>query len=123
MEWILLNWLPLITTVAGPIVAFMFTRRHFQKKELALKAVEIKLEEAQLKLKDSDIMSANLDLYQNMLDDVTRRHKEAMEESDLEMRMLRETVDSLRREVGKLRQLVIKYETANGYISKPTQGR
>lgn len=79
------------------LLTWVLTKRHFQKKDLQLKDGDI---EAQT----SDIISKNIKIYQDMLDDIEARYEAKLAKRDLEIKHLEAKVDKLIKEVRLLKK-------------------
>lgn len=82
-------------TPIGLVLTWLFTKRHFQKKNLKLKDGEIEDQGA-------NVVSKNLKIYQNMLDDIEKRYEAKLAQRDLEIKLLNEKIDKLIKKVAKL---------------------
>lgn len=87
--------LPLISMLSVPITWF-FTKRHFQKSE-------VKKAESEANSSIADVMSKNIGIYQNMLEDVEKRYEEKLAKRD-------EEIEKLELEIEKLKQRITDLE-------------
>ena len=104
-----------IVMILGPVATWFFTKRPFQKKHL--KEKDINIDAA-----SSEVVSKNLILYQQMLDDIDERYQKQLESRDLHIALLeRENID-LKMQISvlqnKVQDLETKVKKINRYIEK-----
>jgi hypothetical protein len=78
------------------ILTWVLTKRHFQQKDLQLKDKDIESQ-------SSDIISKNIKIYQDMLDDIEARYEAKLIKRDEEIKELETKVEKLIREVRLLK--------------------
>ena len=92
-----LTLVALLGSPASMVLTWFLTKRHFQKRDLALKDKDI--EES-----TSDIISKNIKIYQDMLDDIEHRYEVKLKQRDEEINALHKVVKELKIEVEKLKK-------------------
>ena len=77
IEDLILHW-EKIAIVAAPILTWLFKTRVYDKLELKQKEVSVRSDGA-------NVVEKNLDLYQEMIDDMDKRHKEQIDRKEREI--------------------------------------
>lgn len=86
-----------IYVIISSLLAWFFTKRHFQNRELKSKDIHIDSQ-------SSDLIQKNLSLYQNMIDDIERRYEEKIARLDAEILKLEDEISRLKEEIIKLKK-------------------
>ena len=92
------EYIDLILKLSGPIgmiLTFIFTKRHFQK-------VELKKAESEVDNNIADVMTKNIGIYQNMLEDVEKRYEEKLSKRDEEIKYLESEIEKLKARITEL---------------------
>lgn len=92
-------WDRIISLVLMPALAWFFTKRHFQHRELK------KLDQEN-QLTSSDIIHRNLEIYQKMLDDVESRYEEKLKKRDDEYKTLEKELEEVKRRLKDCEQKI-----------------
>ena len=74
---LILHW-EKIAIVVAPILTWLFKTRVYDKLELKQKEVSVRSDGA-------NVVEKNLDLYQEMIDDIDKRHKEILDRKEREI--------------------------------------
>jgi len=106
IEWIENNISTLLSLILIPLITWLFTKRHFQKKDL--KDRDVNTESNQ-----SEIVSKNLELYQRMLDDIEKRYEERIFKSDKEKEELEMIILELQTIIKDLEKTVKELQELN----------
>jgi len=101
IEWLTQNLFEIIGMTLIPLITWFVTKRHFQKRDLKDRDVNIELNQL-------EILSKNLDLYQRMLDDVETKYEERAFKSDAEKEELEKTIEELKIKIEALEKKILK---------------
>lgn len=100
MEWLQQNFQTLIYPLIIGLATWFFSKRHYQTRDL--------------KSKDLDILSKNVNAYQNLLDDLDKRYEDRIEKLEIyykeQILLLEKHIEKLETEVKELKN---KYENSN----------
>lgn len=97
------NWEAFLTPITG-IVTYFFTKRKFQKRELAK-------QDAGVTGANLANVSANFEVYQNLINDLEARFKKRVEELEIDLEKMKTLNEELRSAVARQEKYINKLLT------------
>jgi IS1 family transposase len=106
-EFLVQNWERLMIPLTG-IVAYFFSKRKYQKRDLAKS-------DAQIESQNLENLSKNFQVYQDLVDDLEIRFKKRIEELEVDLIRMKTLNTELRQAVARqekyINKLIIKIES------------
>ena len=101
MEFIKEHLELLLSFVFGPLITWFFVKRHYQKRDLASRDIEL--------------ISENLKLYQGMIDDIEKRYEETLNKRNEQILELENQIDELKEQIVILKDEI---QTLKEFLNK-----